>query len=122
MKEQILVLSDKNEIVKKAQSMKDAGFRLVQVACTTLENAFEITYTFGKDYEAAHVRISCEKINPSIPSIMDSYFAAFTYENEMHDLFGIDIQGLKLSFQGKFYRTAVKTPFAVSASKEEKNG
>jgi ech hydrogenase subunit D len=116
MIEHLEVLADKAEIVKKAERMKTEGYRLVQVCCTTLENAFEMTYTFDKNYEAVHFRINCEKTNAAIPSIMDSYFAAFTYENEIHDLFGIEVQGLKLSFGGKFYRTSVPTPFATNAT------
>jgi ech hydrogenase subunit D len=36
----------------------------------------------------------------------------FTYENEMHDLFGIKFPGLVLDFGGNFYRKAASTPFS----------
>ena len=53
------------------------------------------------------------KENPVLPSITGSFFAAFTYENELQDLFGIKITDLALNFNGNFYKTAVKNPFAT---------
>jgi ech hydrogenase subunit D len=33
------------------------------------------------------------------------------YENEIHDLFGVPVDGLTIDFKGNFYKTAVKYPF-----------
>jgi ech hydrogenase subunit D len=32
------------------------------------------------------------------------------YENEIHDLFGVPVDGLAIDFKGNFYKTAVKFP------------
>ena len=42
----------------------------------------------------------------------DIFPAAFLYENEIHDLFGIAIEGINHDYNGKLYRTAVEAPFA----------
>jgi ech hydrogenase subunit D len=44
-------------------------------------------------------------------SITSSYLCAFTYENELQDLFGLTVKDMQLNFNGNFYQTAVKTPF-----------
>lgn len=50
----------------------------------------------------------------TIPSISEVFFAAFLYENETHDLYGVNFSGMAVDFQGKFYETAIKQPFSVT--------
>jgi ech hydrogenase subunit D len=40
------------------------------------------------------------------------YWNSFIYENEMHDLFGIQVRGMNIDFKGTLIRTAVKFPFS----------
>jgi ech hydrogenase subunit D len=111
VEEQSLVVVDKGQIVDKATQMSKEGFRLVQISCLA-KDSYEVTYSFDKNYACAHVRVVLPKDNPELPSITGAYFAAFTYENELQDLFGIKVSGLALDFKGKFYKLSVKTPFA----------
>jgi len=53
------------------------------------------------------------------PSITDIYLCAFGYENELQDLFGLTVPGMKLNFNGNFLLTAIKTPFNTGAKKQE---
>ena len=46
-----------------------------------------------------------------ISSITSIFPCAFIYENEMHDLFGVQIKMINIDFEGKLYRTAIETPF-----------
>jgi ech hydrogenase subunit D len=46
-----------------------------------------------------------------VPSISATYLAAFAYENELQDLFGMKVEGLVLDFKGKFYRKRHDAPF-----------
>jgi ech hydrogenase subunit D len=103
--------AEKGQIVEKAAEFFKQGYRLVAITCAAKEN-FELTYTFDKDMKASNVRVVLPKNDPTLPSITGSYFAAFTYENELQDLFGITVSGLALDFKGAFYRLSVKTPFA----------
>jgi ech hydrogenase subunit D len=109
MTEQMLLI-EKTELAEKAAELKKNGFRLVQIGCT-LDEAFELTYSFDKDYDLYNLRISIPKSNPTIPSITDIFLCAFTYENELQDLFGLTVTDMKLNFNGTFYQTSVKTPF-----------
>ena len=105
-----------SELLAKATQMSKDGYRLVQISCTLAE-AFEITYSFDKDLDLINLRVSVPKTDPVIPSITEPYLCAFTYENELQDLFGLAITNLKLNFKGNFYQTSVKTPFNPGASK-----
>jgi ech hydrogenase subunit D len=46
-----------------------------------------------------------------VPSISSIYGCAYLYENEMHDLFGIKVEGMALDFHGTLYKTKVKFAF-----------
>ena len=121
IEEQALVLVEKEQLVKNVSEMKENGFRLVQISCTKL-TGLEITYTFDKDYKCKNISLTIPAENPVLPSITPVYFCAFTYENELHDLYGINVQGNLLDFGGNFYRTKIKNAFNTdSPNKPEGN-
>jgi ech hydrogenase subunit D len=111
LEEQPLVAVDKNAIVEKASSFFKDGYRLVAITCAA-KDSFELTYSFDKDMKLSNLRVVLPKNDPVLPSITKAYFAAFTYENELQDLFGIKVTDLALDFKGTFYKLSTKTPFA----------
>jgi ech hydrogenase subunit D len=44
-------------------------------------------------------------------SISDIFPPAFLYENEIHDLFGINIKMMNVDYKGNLYRLSQKTPY-----------
>jgi len=111
VEEQTLIAVDKSQIVEKSADFFKQGFRLVAITCAA-KDSFELTYSFDKDYKVTNLRVVLPKVDPVLPSITSAYFAAFTYENELKDLFGINVTGLALDFKGNFYKLSMKTPFA----------
>jgi ech hydrogenase subunit D len=109
--ESSLVVVDKNAILEKAGAFFKDGYRFVAMTCAAKEN-FEITYSFDKEMKLSNLRVILPKTDPVLPSITKAYFAAFTYENELQDLFGIKVTDLALDFKGTFYKLSTKTPFA----------
>ena len=105
---------DRAAVKARAAGFKAEGFRLVQISCVRLESGFEITYSFDKATALKNLRIVLPVGDATVASITDSYFCAFTYENELKDLFGIAVDGLALDFKGNFYRKAQAAPFAKS--------
>jgi len=101
------------ELNGRAAAMKQEGWRLVQICATTLD-VFELSYSFTRDQRFEHLRARIPLDQPTLPSITDHYFGAFAYENEIHDLFGITFDGLKLDYAGNFFKTSAKKPFATS--------
>lgn len=87
-------------------------WRLVQICATKIaENRYEILYTFGKGYDWKNLRITVSH-EDKVSSITSIYEVAYLYENEIHDLFGIEIDMMNYDFRGKLFRTGVPHPFA----------
>ncbi len=107
----VLVVA-KADLTTEASKLSASGHRLVQI-CATMTAQFEITYSFDSNAKLTHLRVILEKEDPSVSSITGHFPCAFTYENEIHDLFGIQVSGLNPDFKGTFYKTAIPTPFAV---------
>ncbi len=93
-----------------AGTMKNSGFRLLVVTCTPADEGYYITYSFEKETDLRHYRIAVSD-GMKIPSIGPSYCGAFVYENEIHDLYGFEFEGMTLDFGGTFIKTSVPYPF-----------
>ncbi len=105
------------DLLKKVEELRDNGNRLVQMHATRVaEDNYEINYSFDKDYKFQTLRLN---ITPEtqIPSISGLYWGAFTYENEIHELFGIGILGINIDYKGTLYKKKMKNPFAAPPSK-----
>ncbi|HTY87981.1 MAG TPA: NADH-quinone oxidoreductase subunit C [Candidatus Acidoferrum sp.] len=96
----------------KVKAMKAQGRRLVQISATRLPDTIELTYSFDLDSQLANLRLALPADKPQLPSISSIYLCSVLYENEIHDLFGVQVDGLAIDFKGNFYKTAVKFPFA----------
>ena len=99
-----------DSVLEEAQKLKFEGYHLIQQCATRIDDAFELIYTFGKDLEMLNVKITLPE-DKEIYSITSIFPCAFVYENEMHDLFGVQIKMINLDYDGKLYRTAIQTPF-----------
>lgn len=94
----------------RAQAMKAGGFRLVQVSATQLPDHVELVYSFDRESRLTHWRLALPH-GQTLPSISAIYDCVVLYENEIHDLFGVKVEGLAVDFGGNFYKTSVKYPF-----------
>ena len=97
-------------ILDEVQKLKFQGYHLMQQCATRIPDAYELIYTFGKGLEVKQLKITLPE-NEEISSITSIFPCAFIYENEMHDLFGVQIKMINIDFEGKLYRTAIETPF-----------
>ena len=102
----------KNELVGIVAGLFAEGHRLVQISCTTLECAYELNYSFDKNYRFKNLRFTVTQ-EEEIQSISVIYPNAFLYENEIHDLFGLTIKNMTVDYHGTLYRTAIKTPYSI---------
>ena len=101
------------DLTREVKALQTDGYRLVQIGCTDIGGAYEVNYSFDKGYQFRNLRLT---VGPEteVPSISDIYWGAFVYENEMHDLFGIPVNGINIDFKGTFIKTAEKYPFSVT--------
>lgn len=111
IEEQKIIPIQVAELIEKVKGYSDSGFRLVQIGCTKSGETFEINYSFDKDYRFENLKVTLPDANVAVPSITGIYWAAFLYENEIHDLFGVMITGINIDYKGNFYRTSAKKPF-----------
>ncbi|HEX8938789.1 MAG TPA: NADH-quinone oxidoreductase subunit C [Candidatus Limnocylindrales bacterium] len=97
------------------------GWRLVLINTTavlpgeaTPDGAFDVSWSFARGAELEHL---AERVLPgeAVPSISGSFPGAFLYENEMRELFGVEVTGIDVDLQGQLYRTATRVPFSPSA-------
>jgi Ni,Fe-hydrogenase III component G len=110
------------ELYSLAEKKKREGARFIQLHCTTLgEDDFMITYSFTDD------ETCCDNYNvhvhsdDTVPAISPLFLAAFVFENETHDLFGINIDGIAIDFKGNFYQVALDRPMASNFVAGEEN-
>ena len=96
----------------------EAAATEASVGETAAPDQFEITWVFENDKDATLEKIR-EQVGPAdiIPSISEFFGAAFLYENEIHELFGLNVEGINLDLQGQLYKTATKVPFSHAAVK-----
>jgi ech hydrogenase subunit D len=91
--------------------MRQQGCRLVQISATRLPEQIELTYSFDLDSRLTNLRLHVPAVDARVPSISAIYWCAFLYENEMHDLFNLQVDGMAVDFHGSLYKTAVPYPF-----------
>lgn len=105
----------------RAERQHAEGYRLVQMTGTARDDHFEVMASYDKDYRCVNVRTRVPRENPELPSLSGIFPAAFTYENELKDLFGFDFPGLTVDYGGGFLRTKTKLPFtgSVTANKQK---
>jgi len=103
------------DLLNKAMDMKNAGCRLVQICAVKLEK-FMLLYTFSNKGELVTFRTYVDAAEP-VESISRLFSYSYLYENEMRDLFGINMINMRIDYNGHFYETAIKTPF----NPEDKN-
>lgn len=98
-------------LLEKVRAKRAQDCRLVQISATRLPDQVEITYSFDRDKVLSNLRLSLPAESSRLPSISSVYGCAVLYENEIHDLFNVQVDGLTVNFQGNFYKTRVKFPF-----------
>lgn len=99
------------ELLGKVQEFKDKGARLVQICCSRLPDKLELQYSFDTDYVFTSLRLNLADTGTPIPSVSGIYLPAFLYENEIHDLYGVKVEGMAIDFKGSFYQKKMVSPF-----------
>ena len=96
------------DLVDTAREYKEQGYQLAQMMGVLKEDdTVWLYYTFIKGNEVINRRIEgIIKGETEVPSLTPLYIAIFVNENEAHDLFGVNIVGNLIDFEGAFYRFA----------------
>jgi ech hydrogenase subunit D len=109
------------DLLTRASAYRDGGWRLALINATSVlpteeleGGAFDISWSFARGGELEHIR---ERVRPGeqVPSISGPFGGAFLFENELRELFGIDVTGIAVDLQGQLFKTAERVPFSPSA-------
>jgi len=98
-------------LLERVGELRKQGYRLVQIGATRLPEHVELTYSFDLENRLTNLRFQVLAEGARLPSITAIYWCAFLYENELHDLFNVQVDGMAVDFHGHLYETAVKFPF-----------
>lgn len=112
---------ESSELTAEAQKYAGAGYRFIQAFAVTTDGGCDVTYSFEKDMAVENIQFSVPA-GGGFASVSPLFGAAFAVENEMHDLFGLDITGITIDFAGKFYTLATPSPMTVDTSAFEVRG
>ncbi len=107
------------ELPALAAAKKDGGWRFVQLLAVNTEDGIDLIYSFMKDNLLENHEIKGLQKGTSVPSITDRFLEAFVFENETHDLFGVDVQGIAIDFGGNFYALAQKEPMTIISPEQK---
>lgn len=95
-----MVEISKDQLLAEAQNMMFNDYRLISATCVDIGNKeFDVIYHFDKDLAMKHFRIKVQK-GEEVPSISKIYFCAFLVENEMKELFGLNVTNMVLDYGG----------------------
>lgn len=114
IEEQEMVAIEKRDLLETVASLRSSGYRLVQICSTSLADRYEMNYSFDKDRHFKNLRFTVEQ-GDAVPSIGRIYGGAFLFENEIHDLFGIEIENMVNDFHGTLYKTRIPAPFGLKS-------
>lgn len=98
------------DVPAKAAELKADGWRMVQICGLTETGYTELIYSFDRDHTLNNYRVKVPFGTP-VKSITPTYWAAFVYENEVHDLFDVEFEDSKLDYKGTFFRTGKPHPW-----------
>jgi len=107
------------DLLAITQDAKAAGYRLGQACATAAGDELEILYTFVKDNVMKSYKIIIDAKAPELQSVTAIYPYAFIYENELHDLFGIEFKNLTLDYHGKYIVLAKPAPCNPAMNESE---
>ena len=108
--EQNFKVINTSQLLTEVKNFKAEGYRLGQACATVVGDTIEIIYSFDKAHVLKNLKLV---ISPEeeVESITGTYWPAFIYENEMHDLFGIKFMHMELDYEGNFFKVAEPTPW-----------
>lgn len=98
------------ELMPRCAMLKSYGWRLCQIHSVRTEGGYELTYTLALDYDLHNFKIKVTE-DEAVPSLTPIYACAWMYENEIAELFGVNIKNILMNFEKKLYKLNVETPF-----------
>ena len=94
----------------EAAVMKADGWRFIQTHAVNCEDSVDLYYSFMNDGLIRNYKVRGVTKDQPVQSVTDLFLAAFVFENEARELFGVDMRDIVLDFQGAMYAPAESEP------------
>jgi NADH:ubiquinone oxidoreductase subunit C len=111
---------DKAELISEVQRLVSEGCRFGTATCLDEGEEFEVIYHFERELEMVNLRVKLRK-DEALPSISGVLLAASLIENEMEEMFSIDIAPCAIDYKGGLL-LAKESPQKPLIKPEEKEG
>lgn len=103
-----------DELLALAEQKRNDGYRFVQMLCVNTEEGIDALYSFMKGDVLENYTIpGIDTATQTVPSVTGQFLSAFPFENEAHDLFGLNVTDIAIDFAGNFYVVAMDKPMTV---------
>jgi ech hydrogenase subunit D len=106
------------QLVGEAKQMFDDGYRFVTATCVDEIEQFRIIYSFDKETKLVNLELAFAK-EEQVPSISGVYLCAFLIENEIKELFGVNLSDIAVDLGGHLYMIEGADPHPMTR-KEKK--
>ncbi len=107
------------DLRREAAFMKAEGWRFVQTHAVNTEDGVDLYYSFMNDGFLRNYHIVGVKPEDEVPSITDLFLAAFVFENEARELFGVNMGPIAIDFQGTMYAPAQNEPMTFMSPEQK---
>ena len=107
------------QLINETQTMFDAGYRFVTATCVDEIEQFRIIYSFDRETELVNLEVAIGK-QDELPSISGVYLCAFLVENEIKELFGVNISNIAVDLGGRLYMIEGADPNPMTRKAEKK--
>ena len=87
-------------LLGESQKLQYENYRFVTATCVdNNDGSFDVIYHFDKDLELKNYRVRVGR-EDEIPSISGIYFCALLVENEIKELFGLNVTNIAIDYGG----------------------
>ena len=98
---------------------KIEGWRFIQTHAVKTDEAVDIYYSFMKDGKVENLKVEGVTKQDAVPSVTDLFLAAFVFENEARELFGVDMRDIAIDFSGAMYAPAESEPMTFMSPEQK---
>ena len=111
------------DILPTARTEHERKARFVQMLCVNTEAGIDLTYSYRgtveEGYPVRNYRVRGVAADVHVPSVTSLFLSAFPFENEAHDLFGVQVDGNAIDFHGNFYKLAADKPMTIMSPEQK---
>ena len=108
-----------DDLHREAAIRKTEGWRFIQTHAVKADDGIDLFYSFMKDGKVESLCVRGVRKDQPVPSITDLFLAAFVFENEARELFGVDMRDIAIDFGGAMYTLAESEPMTFISPEQK---